>query len=158
MHYSPKHPDPLPYAPIWRRIAALVYDSLILLAISMVYGAVAIGIHVAIYGTGSDDYQPRLTGLFFQLGWLISLMGFYVFFWRKAGQTAGMRAWRLTLIGGKNQLPSHKQAIIRGLISPILVPTGIAYLWKWIDPNGLCLHDKLSNTKVLLEPKRKKKK
>lgn len=158
MYLSPKHPEPLPYAPIWRRLLAIVYDALILLAVSMAYGAIVMVVHIFAMGTVLEENQRVFTSPLIPMGWIITLIGFYVLFWIKAGQTVGMRAWRLTIIGENNALPTLKHAVIRGVVSPVLVISGIAYLWKWVDSNGLCLHDKLSKTKVLLEPKRKKKK
>lgn len=157
MYQSPHYPIPLPVAPVWRRIAALVYDSLLLLALSMAYGGIALAIHVALFGTGSEEYQPRLTHPLFPIGWYVCLSSFYVFFWCRAGQTAGMKAWRLTIIGEENRRPSVKAAYTRAVLSSFLVPSFIAYVWAWLDKDKLCLHDRLSQTKVLLEPPRKKK-
>lgn len=143
-------------APIWRRVAALVYDLFILLAISMAYGAVVLIAYSVINGAPEKDYSQFANGPLFQLGWYLSLAGFYYFFWRKDGQTIGMRAWRLKLLGNDNQRASVKNCIVRILISPVLVVSLlIGYFWKLIDRDKLCLHDRLSKTKVVVIAKSK---
>ena len=142
-------------APLWRRFAALLYDSFILLAISMLYGALVTLIYVMTTGNTSDNYQPMMDGWWFQLGWVLSLVSFYLFFWYRGGQTVGMRAWRLRLVSA-NQAPlSAKQCLLRAALAPFcLAACGLGYFWAWIDQQSDCLHDKLSHTRVLLLPKK----
>lgn len=138
-------------ADIWRRIAALIYDSFILLALSMAYGALALAGYKAFSGEIDQSYTPVLSGLLFQGGWYLSLAMFYFYFWHNRGQTIGMRAWRLKLVGQDGKRASYKSCAIRVLISPFLICLFfIAYLWKFFDPRGLCLHDRLSATKVVV--------
>lgn len=147
-------------APLWRRFAAMIYDSLILLAISMFYGALTALIYVVTQGDPGKDYQPMMQGPLFQFGWLLSLAGFYVYFWYRGGQTVGMRAWRLRLVSANSSSEDSsavplKHCLLRAAIGPFsLIIFGLGYLWAWLDRNGDCLHDKWSGTRVLLLPKK----
>jgi len=149
-------------APLWRRFAAMVYDSFLLLALSMAYGFATQFIHALIYGAGEQDYQPKVSGVAFLLGWLLTLATFYIFFWCRAGQTAGMRAWRLKVVKRSalpaQQLPTLKQSALRAPLSiAALIFAGLGYWWRFADQQGDCLHDKLSQTRVVVTPPRKKK-
>lgn len=145
---------PLPTAPVWRRLAALLYDAFILLAISMAYGAIVLVVHTALFGAGEEKYTPVSNGPLTLIGWYLSLAAFYYYFWRKDGQTLGMRAWHLKLVGLGDELPSKRNCILRVLISPPAVLIFlVGYLWSFFDKSGECLHDKLSNTKVVTLPK-----
>lgn len=148
-------------APLWRRFAALIYDSLILLAISMAYGALATGIG-AMLGLGSkssEQYQPMFAtggmGELVMLGWILSLSCFYVWFWHRSGQTVGMRAWRLCLVDTHSNTPPSlikcSQRAAWGLLS--LLAAGAGYWYRFLSPTGQCLHDKLTATQVLVLPK-----
>ncbi|HMU67228.1 MAG TPA: RDD family protein, partial [Cellvibrionaceae bacterium] len=67
---TPAHQSSPPRsAPLWRRFAALGYDSLILMALSMGYGALITSVKVAL-GTPGHDYQPMLKSPLYFLGWL----------------------------------------------------------------------------------------
>lgn len=149
-------------APLWRRFAALGYDSLILLAISMAYGGLVTGLG-AFAGNASGagpDYQPMFktggAGELVLLGWIISLASFYIGFWYRSGQTVGMRAWRLSLvdINNPNQHPSFVRCCQRaawGILSFSFA--GIGYWYRFANKDGQCLHDKLTHSAVVVLPK-----
>lgn len=153
-------------APLWRRFMAMVYDSLLLGALTMAYGGVTTFILYLVRGdTSGGKYQPMIDSsvgnTFFLVGLLLTLGGFYVFFWCRAGQTAGMRAWRLQVIRQGTlpalRFPDYGQAAIRALLAgPALLLLGAGYWWRYVDASGDCLHDKLSQTKVVVTPPRKK--
>lgn len=147
-------------APLWRRFAALVYDSFLLLALTMLYGFITQGIQAAMWGAGEHDYQPKMGGPLFQAGWILTLAAFYVYFWWRAGQTVGMRAWRLKLTRADTlEQPSFAQSLLRSLLGTwSMVLLGIGYWWRWLDGHGDCLHDRWSGTRVVVTPARRKKK
>jgi uncharacterized RDD family membrane protein YckC len=152
--------DPLsaaawPTAPLWRRFAALVYDSFVLLAVSLAYGAAVTAV-AATLGIRSDNYQPMLNHWLFTLGWVICLQSFYYVFWRKSGQTIGMRTWRIRLSDGNNPnlLAGHTQCLLRLFVAPVLfLAGGVGYWFRFFDQQGNCLQDKLSHTQVVVVPK-----
>lgn len=143
-------------AEIWRRLAALVYDAFILLALSMAFGAVAV-IVSSVFGNKPDDSFTPVVNQNVTFGlWYLVLASFYFYFWRKDGQTLGMRAWRLRLLDWQGNLASPRSCVLRILIAPPFVLFFlVAYFWKFLDKDQLCLHDRLSKTKVVVLVKQK---
>src|SRR5690625_464537 len=89
-----------PSAPLWRRLAALGYDILLLGAVMFV----SVGLLVWLYQfTGLP--MVELNGVAKPPAWfsawvirgvlLLLIVGFYGYFWRHGGQSLGMRAWRI---------------------------------------------------------------
>lgn len=147
----------LPTAPIWRRFAALIYDSFILAAISFAYGVV-----ITVVGANKQtevvrDYQVYSDSIWVFICWLVVLAGFYALFWKRGGQTIGMKTWRLQLISSEQAPVTWRQIFLRLLSAPPLVLLfGLGYWTRWFDQKGDCLHDKLSSTHVVLLPKESK--
>ena len=77
-------------ASLWRRFAAMVYDSLLVFSILVVVGLTTLPLTNGL-GVSRDNSFLRLyifTTLFIFLGW----------FWTHGGQTLGMRAWKIKLV------------------------------------------------------------
>lgn len=144
-----------------RRLAAMVYDSLLLMGLSFVYGGI---FAVSIPNWLADEPVPLgevaygpVGKLFFQLGWLALIVGFFTYFWRRGGQTLGMRAWRLRVQTPEGGTISFKQCLLRCALAPLsMAAFGLGYLWCLFDPQRQTLHDHLSGTRVVTLPKEKK--
>jgi len=138
------------YPQIWRRFASIVYDSLVLLAVSMGYGGLAMGIDQLILG----ENDAFVSGVLFQIGWGGVIAGFFCYFWMKAGQTIGMRAWRLQVINiNTGQHPSLPYSMIRCLCAPMGL---LLFFSAYTRKDRRCLHDCLSKTQLILLPPLKK--
>ena len=139
------------YPPLWRRFAAMSYDCLPLFAISMAYGAIYIAFNKFLFRSTIDTVD----GLLFQLGWLLTLTGFFCYFWRRGGQTIGMRAWRLQLVHkDESKAVTYRQCMLRCLLVTLsLMLLGIGYWWSFIDRDRQTLQDRLTKTQVVLLPK-----
>jgi uncharacterized RDD family membrane protein YckC len=142
-----------------RIFAAMVYDSLLLAAISIAYGALVVAIEVAIFG--QPDSGKRIqwnlpAQILITLGWLLTIMFFYIYFWQKFGQTLGMKTWRMQVVdASSNQLISYRQALKRCCAACLsLACLGAGYWLKLINPQGRLLHDLLSGTKLILLKKK----
>jgi uncharacterized RDD family membrane protein YckC len=144
-----------PRAGLIRRLAAIVYDSLIVVALLMfamtlalaaVAGLVSLElISLQGYQDSADYIQHH--ALWFQGYLLLWLFWFYLYFWCKGGQTLGMRAWRLLLLQQNGQPVTLRQALIRALTALF----GVGNVWLWIRfGKGLALQDQLSGTQVVL--------
>lgn len=75
-------------APLWRRLAASIYDGLLLIALWMVtllLGCLPLN---ALFDLPPGNAMNRLL-------LLAVALGFFALFWSRGGQTLGMRAWRL---------------------------------------------------------------
>lgn len=144
-------------APLWRRFAALGYDSLILMALSMGYGALITSVKVA-FGTPGNDYRPMLQSPLYFIGWMSVLIGFFLYSWCRSGQTIGMRSWRIQLI---SQVPnakmvSIKQALLRCLFGSLgLLCIGAGYWYRLFNREGHTWQDVMTQTSVVLIPKLK---
>lgn len=142
-------------APIWRRLAALVYDSFILTALSFLYGGVITAVAV-FTGEQAQDYQPMFSGVLFPVGWLLILAFFYCFFWHRSGQTLGMKTWHLKLVREHDtaRTPSWGRCALRTLVAtPAVLLCGIGYIYGAFQPTRQTLQDKLSGTRVILVEK-----
>jgi len=142
-----------------RIFAAMVYDSLLLAAISIAYGAVVVGLRVVILGqpdAGQRIHWGMFASILITVGWLAILMFFYVYFWQKFGQTLGMKTWRIQLVDAKtNQLVNYSQACKRSVFAWLsLLFLGAGYWCKLIHPQQRLLHDVASGTKLILLKKK----
>ncbi len=149
-------PQTYPPAPIFKRLMALMYDLFILLALSMGYSALATVVMVQVLDVPNPgDYRPMQEGPWFVLGWLTVIVCFYWFFWARAGQTVGMRAWRLKILNKNDALPSHWQCWVRMMVSPLsLALFGLGYWWGFFRKDRCTLQDLASSTRVVFMPKK----
>nr|WP_284500156.1 RDD family protein [Microbulbifer sp. GX H0434] len=149
----------MPFAGVGRRLAALVYDSLILMGLLMVYGFVAMLVASAVVGLNCQpeelDYNPCVSGPLFQLGALAVIAGYFTWSWRAAGQTIGMRAWRLLLASPDGVQLSWRQCALRILAAPVsLACFGAGYFWGLTRTDRASWHDLVSGSQVRLLPKK----
>lgn len=145
-------------AGFFRRLAAMVYDGLIAVAIGMLSALIIIGILTALFETGilskqgyehvSDLMQQNLVYKLLVQGWVILwVCAFFLWFWKNGGQTLGMRAWRIRIY---NLDPQEKVGYQRLLIRLVTALGGVGTLLVLIDyRNKLALQDRLTRTEVL---------
>ncbi len=142
-----------------RIFASMVYDSLLLAAISITYGAIVVGLRILIMGQPEVGQRIRwdmVSSILITLGWLSVLMFFYIYFWHKFGQTLGMKTWRLQLVDAQtNQLPSYQQSIKRSFCALLsLILFGFGYWYRFANPQQRLMHDVFSGTKLILLKKK----
>lgn len=164
------------------RLAAIIYDGMLILAMLFLVGAI-----LAVVGTllfldvGTTSQEAQKLPIWYQNGvmtpaFLLTLVGFYGLFWRKSGQTLGMQTWRLKTVDVHGQLLTWKQSfwrIVYACLLPLLCATvgGMLhgsrlsvlisaflgfifnYLFCLLNSRGLAVHDMLSNTMTLKVPK-----
>ncbi len=130
-----------------RRLAALLYDSVLLAALLVVFtsGAVFLNHRRAI--------EPATAGAWvylYRAGLIGVIAGYYLLNWTRSGQTLGMRAWHLRAVTAAGKPLSLKAAALRFACGVLAwVPAGLGVLWLYFDPEHLALHDRLSNTRVV---------
>jgi uncharacterized RDD family membrane protein YckC len=130
-----------------RRVAALVYDLLLLAALLMIFTGGALffthGVAVVPATAGAWVYAYR-AGLIGVIG------GYYVINWLRSGQTLGMRAWRLRVVTEEGRPPALKAAVLRAVFGALAwMPAALGVLWLYVDPDHLALHDRWSRTRVI---------
>jgi uncharacterized RDD family membrane protein YckC len=138
-----------------RRLAAMIYDTLLVLPIIMLAVAIATGVDIAINGgAGDQDYTATVPAWLVQLISTCVLIAFYGHFWCSKGQTLGMQAWRIRLRSQSGAAVSWPQATVRCLAAAVsLAALGAGYWWCLIDRKGRYWHDYLSKTELELLPK-----
>ncbi|MGP9802027.1 RDD family protein [Rheinheimera sp. NSM] len=151
-----------PRAGLIRRLAAMLYDWLILAALWMAAMMLAlllvtllnsIGVISLANYTDHADFIAQHK-IWFQLYSLLWFFWFYLYFWYKGGQTLGMRAWRLLLVQQNGAAISFKQGLLRALTALL----GLGNLWLWLRwGKGLALQDQLTNTQVIVLTKEQSK-
>lgn len=126
-------------------MGALVYDALLVIALWMATLFVWV-----IAGDGE-----AVTGWPVQLTLAGELIGFYLFFWSRDGQTLGMAAWRIKLVNSDGGAPGIGQMLIRmGSALLSIAPAGLGYLWLYVGEDKQTWHDRLSDTLVVYLPKK----
>ncbi len=136
-------------APLIRRLAAGIYDGLLIIALWFLVG------FVALLFTGGDAV-PTASPVFSVV--LYTLTGlFFVVFWTHGGQTLGMRAWRLQVRRPDGSAIDLRRALIRLILAvPSWAFFGLGVLAMYFDDRRRTLHDRFSDTEVILAPAPKK--
>ena len=157
--------DPAP-AGLFRRLAALLYDALLVIAILFI---AALPLPLVEESVRTLWWARILEQLYLVTAWFL----FFGWFWTHGGQTVGMKAWRMKLLRENGDKPSWRDALIRfalssgcfylllalfglgilsGKIAFILagITFGLAFLWILIDRKGCAWHDRLSRTRLVV--------
>jgi uncharacterized RDD family membrane protein YckC len=133
----PEQPAPLP-----RRLAALLYDSLLLIALLFVFTL------LVILARGGRAISPGT--LWFEASLVAIALAFCAAFWTNGGQTLGMRAWRIRVIAANGGSITWRHALVRFFAGWLAaLPAGLGIWWALLDPQRRCWHDRLSGTRVV---------
>jgi len=132
MTETPNHP-----AGLFRRLGALTYDSLLLVAIWFLATAL-----VMLVTRG--HFNPA--SLPFQLYILLVSFWFFGWFWTHGGQTLGMRAWKIRVLQPSGAAINWGQAAQRFFVALIL--GGLGMIWCLFRKDKQALYDKLAKTYV----------
>lgn len=153
--------------PLWRRLLALVYDLLIVVAIVMVVGLLC---QLATGGQLIHTEGKAVVPVWYQALQALVVAAYFISSWRRGGQTVGMRPWRIRVTRDDGGTLSLQQALIRVLVAAaplvllMLEPMiGLhATLWMllivWIawfavalfDPRRRAVHDFAAHTEIRL--------
>jgi uncharacterized RDD family membrane protein YckC len=140
-------PAPFPTAGLLRRLAAMLYDGLLLLALFMIAtaGLLALTGGEAI-PAGHAAYRTVLIAI---------IWGFFAWFWRRGGSTLGMQAWRMRLVSSDGG-PLRGSQLLRRLLAATVswLLFGAGYLWLLVDREGLAWPDRFSGTRPVILPRR----
>lgn len=128
-----------------RRLAALLYDLLVVLAICLI-GSLPIILVL--------DGPPitNLSRLLYQIYLLTLTVTYFVGFWVHGGQTLGMRTWRLKLIGATPGQPvTWFQGLTRFIVA--VLSCGLGLLASGFSSSNEAIYDRISGTRMRLLPK-----
>ena len=151
-----ENPANFPIAGLSRRLAALLYDGFLVVAIWMVLG------YLIQFAFGTDTNQlidgrvvtdPLQDAVIFFM-MVSTAFGFYAWFWARSGQTLGMIAWRLPTQRPDGSLLTLPQSALRFVLAwPNFFILGIGFFWLLVNRQRGTLHDRMSNTRVVLVPR-----
>ncbi len=164
------------------RLAAIVYDGMLILALLFLVGTVLTVIGTLLtMQTGTESAQARSLPVWYQNivmtpSFILTLVGFYGIFWRRGGQTLGMQTWRLKTVNDSGYLLTWGQSfkrimaaslmpLIFGIIGSliggsraiILTSAFLGLMFNYafclFNRRGLAVQDMISNTVTLKMPK-----
>ena len=133
------------FVPLWRRLAAALYDGLVVLALWFIATALVMPLSRAAV---APDHP--LAELLYRLYLLAIGYAFFAGFWVRDGQTLGMLAWRMKLVrSGDGHTVTWKQALIRYLAAILSwAALGAGFWWSLFDAERKTWHDRLSGTEL----------
>lgn len=145
------HNQNYPIASLTRRLAALAYDALVVLALYILAGFILVGIFKLLTHEFPENRLPN--ALYYSLLFCVCFF-YYSSSWKKGGQTIGMKAWRIKLINEQNHPFKLSQFMLRtGMGFFSLVLFGAGFWWALIDKQSRSWHDIASLTRVVFIPK-----
>jgi uncharacterized RDD family membrane protein YckC len=153
-------------AGLLRRLAALLYDALLIIAVLFV---AALPLPLVEEPVRALWWARTLEQLYLLTAWFL----FFGWFWTHGGQTVGMKAWRMELLRLNGDKPSWLDALIRFVISSgsfwlllalfgleilsgkiafilAAIIFGLAFSWILIDRKDYAWHDRLSGTRLVM--------
>ena len=125
-----------------RRLGAILYDSLLVLALLMLATALLMPI-----SRGAIE----INNIAYQLFLLAVVAGYFAGFWLARGQTLGMRTWKIRLVRSDGQALTMTDVIRRLLFSLLSwVPLGLGFWWILRSDHRLAWHDRWSGTELVM--------
>lgn len=131
------------YISLWRRLAVIIYDGLLLIAVVI---AALIPITVGFRITyGSPLYPivviPYIYGVaFLYFGW----------FWTRSGQTLAMKTWKVGIESDEGGPITWKQAGVRYIVAMISwAAVGLGFYWSLFHKQKATWHDLASSSRLV---------
>jgi uncharacterized RDD family membrane protein YckC len=129
------------------RIAAMIYESLLVTAVVFV----ASFIIIPVVGEMQAPWQRHL----FQAYILGVLFAYFSAFWLRSGQTLAMKTWRIRLVQENGDTLTFRQAVLRFFLAWFgLLLAGIGIWWALIDRDRQFLHDRIAGTRLVSVPRK----
>jgi uncharacterized RDD family membrane protein YckC len=134
-------------AGLLRRVAALIYDTLLLVAVLMTVTWLLLpltrGKAITHESVGAFEYLYRAL----LLGLIVAYFGYT---WTRSGQTLGMLAWKIRVVRNDGGPLGWHDVLVR-LAASLLswLPAGLGFFWLLFDRERLTWHDRLSRTRVV---------
>lgn len=129
-----------------RRLGAMLYDGLLLLALMFLATLPFIALR------GGESVEPG--ELLYRIVLFVVAYLFFVGFWSRPGRTPGMQVWRIQVEAMNGEKPSIASLNVRFFAAIVsLSALGMGYWWQLFDREGLTWHDRLSRTRLRYYPK-----
>lgn len=135
---NPKLLQQCPPASLLKQLAAMLYDSLLIIALLFVATAILLPLNKG----------EAINGPIYTLYLLLVIFIFYSWFWNKSGQTLGMKVWKIRIINDYGFNPSWPISFLRLMFALLSISClGAGYLWRLFTP--YTWHDRLSQTRII---------
>lgn len=127
-----------------RRLAAIAYDSLLVLAIWMI-GTLPL---VMLSGAGITPGNPLYITYLASLGF-----SYFHLSWGMIGQTLGMRSWHLHLVRDDLARPMWQVSILRLSVALLSITClGLGFATAMLRPDRRTWHDRASTSRLEYRP------
>jgi uncharacterized RDD family membrane protein YckC len=124
----------------FRRLASLLYDSLVSVAILLP----ATLLFISLFGDATQPPQRYILQVYL---WLVAGI-YFTWNWQRGGQTLAMQTWRIRVVNHAGISISYSQAVMRYIYASAFF--GLTFLWALFDREGLYLHDRLTGSRLIL--------
>nr|WP_256452041.1 RDD family protein [Methylobacter sp. S3L5C] len=132
-----------------RRLAALIYDLFLLIALLFLATALLLP-----FTTGEAVSVQQL--LIYRIYLLVISFFFYGWFWTHGGQTLGLRAWKIKVLTFDQKTINWYQALLRFATAIVSWSFfGLGFLWILMDKDQRSWYDHLSKTALFFDPQKK---
>ena len=161
-------PEPVQVPSIRRRLAAVPYEGLLILALVLIAAFPLAGLK----GLTLQGAPHFLTQVYF----FCVTAAYFTWFWRRGGQTLAMKTWKFRVTSATGQSLTGLRAFGRFLaallffgpacmglvllffpkrVSPVVtmwafLPMMATILWVKFDPDRQFLHDRIAGTRLIL--------
>ena len=134
-------------APLLARIAAMIYELLLVTAVLFVASL------PFLYLVGNAESGWR--HFVFQAYLIGVLFAYFSAFWMRSGQTLAMKTWRIRLVRLDGGTLTLKQAALRFSVALFgLLLAGAGFWWALFDRDRQFLHDRLAGTRLVRVPRK----
>ena len=127
---------------LFRRLGAIIYDFFLLITVLFIAS------FLVVIPTNITPEHPYF--FLFQVYIILVAFLFFTWFWRRDGQTLGMRTWKIKLVTNGGSKLTWGNAFIRYAVAIISwLAFGLGFLWSLWDTQKRTWHDIASNTKLI---------
>ncbi|XKE45972.1 RDD family protein [Halomonas organivorans] len=146
-------------AGLGRRLGAMLYDGLLVLAIWIVTAAAHVTVSRLVLGLSPEQVGAGAAQvLSLRLLLVASAFAFFAYSWTRGGMTLGMQAWRLRVQTPDGHSITLLQSLMRFLVGALsFLPLGLGHLWVLFDAERRSWADIASGTRVVVLPKAAKR-
>lgn len=140
--------------PLWRRLAAALYDGFAVLALWMFVAALVL---LLFPGRVDLAQPPPFYNAVLRSALFAATALYYVLSWLRGGQTIGGRAWQLRVVDADGGTLNTPRALLRFAIALVSwSAAGLGFLWCLVDRQRRSWHDLAAGTLVAHQASRRK--
>lgn len=132
------------YSGLWPRFSSAFYEALLLFGVCFIFSYLYLALTQQTYPL--PDLQRHL----FQ-GYMFAVIGLYfMFFWRKKGQTLAMKTWHIRLTMSDGSPVTTTTAALRYVLCWLSAAFFLlGYGWALFDREQQFLHDRILGTRLI---------